>query len=264
MEIGRMGGWMPAGGRRAEGRGFGACLCMLLIAGCASAGMPELADGPPLSIPRDLSRLPDPVPVTEPKSATGNPPSYQVMGRTYHVLDSAAGFEQVGLASWYGRKFHGRRTSSGEPYDMLELTAAHTSLPIPTYVEVTNLDNQRRAIVRVNDRGPFHDDRIIDLSYAAAVKLGFAELGTARVRVLSLEGAPEIYLQLDPVPKLAEADRLREALRELTGKPAQVVRTAEDPAYRVQLGPLDGEQEAKRLQALLTAADYGVPAIHWR
>lgn len=246
-------------------RQFGAFLCALtLLAGCATADLPEPADGPPLGIARDLSRLPDPVPVKEPRSATGNPPSYQVMGRTYHVLDSAAGFEQTGLASWYGRKFHGRRTSSGEPYDMLALTAAHTTLPIPTYVEVINLDNQRRVIVRVNDRGPFHDGRIIDLSYAAAVKLGFAELGTARVRVASLDAAAQIYLQLDPVPGLAEADRMRAALHKLTGKPAKVVQTSEDPPYRVHLGPLDGEQEAKRLQALLIAADYGVPTIHRR
>lgn len=244
---------------------LGAFLCALtLLAGCTATDRPAPVDGPPLRISRDLSRLPDPVPVAEPRSKTGNPPSYHVMGRTYHVLDSAAGFEQTGLASWYGRKFHGRRTSSGEPYDMLELTAAHTTLPIPTYVEVVNLDNQRRVIVRVNDRGPFHDDRIIDLSYAAAVKLGFAELGTARVRVSSLDAAREIYLKLDPVRRRAEADQMRAALRELTGKPAKVVQTSEDPPYQVHLGPLDGEQEAKRLQALLTAADYGVPAIYRR
>ena len=142
-------------------------------------GSPPVTDGPPEYVPYDLSQLPDPVPVDEPKSATGNPPSYSVFGKTYYTLDTAAGYEATGSASWYGRKFQGRRTSSGEPFDTLKLSAAHPTLPIPSYVEVTNLDNGRRIVVRVNDRGPFHDGRIIDLSYAAAVKLGFAD---ARVR----------------------------------------------------------------------------------
>jgi rare lipoprotein A len=105
---------------------------------------------------------------------------------TYHVLASSEGYQQRGRASWYGRKFHGRRTSSGETFDMHKISAAHRTLPLPTFVEVTNLNNGKRLVVRVNDRGPFHDDRIIDLSYAAAVKLGFAEQGTAAVEVRAL------------------------------------------------------------------------------
>ncbi len=105
-----------------------------------------------------------------------------------HVLDSSEGYIERGIASWYGKKFHGRRTSSGDPYDMYAMTAAHKRLPLPTYVKVTNLENGRSTVVRVNDRGPFHGGRIIDLSYAAAVKLGYQDKGTARVVVEALGG----------------------------------------------------------------------------
>ena len=242
----------------------------LVLAGCqsgspppASTGTPPVTDGPPEHIPYDLSQLPDPVPVDEPKSATGNPPSYSVFGKTYYTLDTAAGYEATGSASWYGRKFQGRRTSSGEPFDTLKLSAAHPTLPIPSYVEVTNLDNGRRIVVRVNDRGPFHDGRIIDLSYAAAVKLGFADAGTARVRVVALHDLPVLYLQAGGFRKSRDAYRLRGALERLTGKPARVVRTDDEPPYRVRLGPLDGEREAERLQALIAMADHGVPEIYY-
>jgi len=136
-----------------------------------------------------LSSVPDAVPVQEAVSASGNPPEYEVFGETYRVLATSRGYEAEGLASWYGADFHGRRTSSGEPYDMYAMTAAHTSLPLPTYVEVTNLANGRQVVVRVNDRGPFHSDRILDLSYVAAWKLGMVGPGTARVRVRALEPA---------------------------------------------------------------------------
>ena len=250
---------------------------LLALAACGASGpvpagsgsqpagnsMPPMVDGPPEHIPYDLSRLPDPIPVDEPKSATGNPPTYRVFGKTYHTLDSAVGYEATGSASWYGRKFQGRRTSSGETFDTLKLTAAHPSLPIPSYVEVTNLENGRRVVVRVNDRGPFHDGRIIDLSYAAAVKLGFADVGTARVRVVALHGLPTLYLQAGAFQKSRHADELRGALERLTGKPARVVRTDDDTPYRVRLGPLNGEREAERLQALIATADYGVPEIYY-
>lgn len=126
-------------------------------------------------------------PRAEMKSRSGNQPTYEVFGHTYHVLDTSRGYDEVGVASWYGEPFHGRRTSSGETYDMNRLTAAHRSLPLPTYVEVTNLENGRQIIVRVNDRGPFHDGRLIDLSYAAARKLDVVGPGTARVRVRALD-----------------------------------------------------------------------------
>jgi len=165
---------------------------VVLTSACSTPGpVTEPRDGAPANPPRDLARQPDPVPTEEPKSKYGNPESYEVFGKTYRTMSSHHGYAETGVASWYGSKFHGRRTSSGERYDMYKLTAAHRSLPIPTYVRVTNLDNQKSTVVRVNDRGPFHSDRIIDLSYAAAVKLGFQNRGTARVRIEALTGTPE-------------------------------------------------------------------------
>ena len=113
-------------------------------------------------------------------------PEYEVDGVTYHVLASARGYVEEGIASWYGPEFQGKPTSSGEPYDMYAMTAAHRTLPLPTYVEVRNLENGKVVVVRVNDRGPFHPDRLIDLSYMAAQKLGIVQRGTARVRVRAL------------------------------------------------------------------------------
>ena len=140
----------------------------------------------PADIP-DVDRIPEPQARKEPRSRYGNR-SYSVLGKRYHVLESAEGYEEVGTASYYGRKFHGRRTSNLEVYDMYAFTAAHKSLPLPSYARVTNLDNGRSIVVRVNDRGPFHAGRIIDLSYAAAVKLGYRDQGTARVEVKGLAG----------------------------------------------------------------------------
>ncbi|GGO78651.1 septal ring lipoprotein RlpA [Marinobacterium nitratireducens] len=137
--------------------------------------------------PIDVSRVPDAVPRIEPKSRGGNRSPYEVFGRTYHVMNSASGYRERGTASWYGRKFHGYETSNGEVYDMYSMTAAHKSLPLPSYVRVTNLDNGRQVVVRVNDRGPFHQGRIIDLSYAAAHRLGMLGKGTARVEVTALD-----------------------------------------------------------------------------
>ena len=135
----------------------------------------------------NVSKIPNAVPRAEPKSQTGNPASYRVFGKTYYVMDSAKGYVQRGIASWYGTKFHGRKTSSGEIYNMYKMTAAHTKLPLPTYVQVTNLKNGRKIIVKVNDRGPFHSNRIIDLSYVAAKKLGIIATGTGLVEVRSID-----------------------------------------------------------------------------
>ena len=234
---------------------------VLLVAACQTPTYVEPQDGPPVGGHGDLSRLPDPTPRTESKSRYGNPASYSVNGKTYYVRDSAAGYRATGLASWYGKKFHGRRTSSGEPFDMFQLTAAHTSLPIPTYVRVTNLQNGRQTVVRVNDRRPFHSDRIIDLSYAAAVKLGFADGGTTRVRVEAFEQQPEFFLQAGAFRHLEAADRLQREVQRITGTNAYVVRMSQDPPYRVRVGPVRGEQEAKRLQALIASANFGQPII---
>ena len=133
--------------------------------------------------PLDVTHIPEPVPRVEPRNRAGNSSPYKVLGKTYHVLKKPDGYRQEGVASWYGRKFHGRRTANGEVYDMYGMTAAHTTLPIPSYVRVTNQANKRSIIVRVNDRGPFHGGRIIDLSYTAARKLGYENKGTAKVIV---------------------------------------------------------------------------------
>lgn len=138
----------------------------------------------------DYRAIPDAVPRDEPASRYGNKSPYTVNGRSYQVQPSAEGYRAEGTASWYGEKFHGFMTSSMEPYDMYAMTAAHTTLPIPSYVRVTHLENGRSVVVRVNDRGPFHDGRIIDLSWAAAQKLGYADTGTAPVRIEVLTARP--------------------------------------------------------------------------
>ncbi|RTR05297.1 septal ring lytic transglycosylase RlpA family protein [Halomonas nitroreducens] len=137
--------------------------------------------------PPDVSQVPDAVPRVEAPSRAGNRASYEVWGKTYHVLPDASGYERRGTASWYGKKFHGYATSNGEIYDMYKMSAAHRSLPLPTYARVTNLDNNRSVIVRVNDRGPFHSEREIDLSYAAAARLDILDRGTGRVRVEAID-----------------------------------------------------------------------------
>lgn len=171
---------------------------ILTLSGCSLAGYP--AGGPsgpapphsalPTSVP-DPASIPDAVPKQEYLSATGNQPEYTALGHTYHVLATSRGYDRTGIASWYGPKFQGQRTSSGEIFDMYAMTAAHRTLPLPTYVEVTNLVNGRKAIVKVNDRGPFKKNRLIDLSYMAALKLGIVATGTARVRVRAV-GPPAI------------------------------------------------------------------------
>jgi len=146
---------------------------------------PHIQDRAPDFIP-DVDAIPEPTVVALPRSAYGNRSPYQVLGQSYTVLDDARGFVETGIASYYGSKFHGRRTSNQEVYDMYAFTAAHKSLPLPSFARVTNLDNGKSVVVRVNDRGPFHAGRIIDLSYAAAVKLGIERAGTGRVEVRAL------------------------------------------------------------------------------
>lgn len=167
--------------------------------GCCTPPLIQVTelDGAPLN-PLCIHNIPDAKPKLEPLSRYGNPATYEVFGKTYHVLKKTQhGDTQKGMASWYGTKFHGRRTSSGEPYDLYSMTAAHKNLPLPTYVSVKNLKNNREIIVKVNDRGPFVGDRIIDLSYAAAKKLGVFEHGTAPVSVTVIDPAHPSYLNLD-------------------------------------------------------------------
>lgn len=138
-------------------------------------------------LPPDVSDVPDAEPRVEPRSRGGNRPTYEVWGQTYHVLSDEIGYQNEGVASWYGEKFHGYSTANGEIYDMYLMTAAHRSLPLPSFVKVTSVDNGRSVIVRVNDRGPFHDNREIDLSYAAAARLDILNHGTGRVRVEAID-----------------------------------------------------------------------------
>ncbi len=156
-----------------------------LLGGCASGGdtRTEVAG----SGGSDRADIPDAVPRAEPLSRSGNPASYKVRGKRYFTKKTSTGHVERGLASWYGKQFHGRKTSSGERYDMYAMTAAHKTLPLPTYVQVTNVENGRTAVVKVNDRGPFHGPRVIDLSYSAAKKLGVVQKGTAMVEVRAID-----------------------------------------------------------------------------
>jgi rare lipoprotein A len=177
---------------------FGSSLLSLLLilslCGCANRFKPSRQDGPPKKIPHHLIHAtPNAVPRIEPLSRHGNrfgktkSNSYVALKKRYHVMKSSKGYKARGHASWYGTRFHGRKTSNGEHYDMFAMTAAHPTLPLPTYVKVTNLENRKSVIVKVNDRGPFHGNRLIDLSYVAAAKLGLLAKGTAAVEVVSID-----------------------------------------------------------------------------
>jgi len=160
---------------------------MILLSSCSHMSR---QDGPP-NFYVDETKIPNAVPKVEARAKYGNMPSYVVFGRRYYTMSSSKHYEAIGTASWYGTKFHSHRTSSGERYNMLAMTAAHKTLPLPTYVEVTNLKNNRKIIVKVNDRGPFESNRLIDLSYVAAKKLGMLGHGTARVKVAAID--PLVY-----------------------------------------------------------------------
>ena len=164
-------------------------IAILLLVGCAAPRRPPPAPSPVPTPPANVVGVPEPVPRAEPRSASGNPPFYEVAGHRYIVLASAAGYRERGVASWYGTDFNGLRTATGERYDMFALTAAHKTLPIPCYARVTNLSNGRSVVVRINDRGPFVANRIIDLSYTAASRLDMIRNGTAFVDVEVLSPA---------------------------------------------------------------------------
>lgn len=208
-------------------------LALLPLIGACSTAAPVVRDSGPKHVPLDPWSVPPAVPKAEPRSRYGNPESYVVFGKRYHVLESAEGYREKGLASWYGTKFHGRRTSSGEPYDMFAMTAAHKTLPLPTYVRVTNLENGRSLIVKVNDRGPFHPGRIIDLSYTAAVQLGVHIQGFAKVEVETVYPDEETVLaepeaSLTPPPDTAAMDALISSLQ-TSPEPASPAVTLDEP-----------------------------------
>jgi len=189
----------------------------------ACAGPPRRAPAPLPGQPRDPATVPDAVPRPEPRARFGNPPFYEVEGRRYFVLATADGYSERGVASWYGPDFHGERTAMGEPYDMYSMTAAHPTLPLPAYARVTNLQNGRSIVVRINDRGPFKKDRILDLSYVAAQKLDVVRTGTAMVEVTALTPggreppaagvASRFYAQAASYAEPANAERMVARLR---------------------------------------------------
>ena len=203
----------------------------------------------------DISKLQEPIPRAEPKSRYGNRESYKVLGKKYFVMDSANGYKERGIASWYGTKFHGRATSSAEIYDMCQFSAAHKTLPIPSYVRVTRLDTGQSVIVRVNDRGPFHAGRVIDLSFAAATKLGIHKMGTAKVEVQAIsdfdampepvvllqETSSKNYLQLASFSNEDNAKALMERLQQANIDEVfiQKHRLDGDSVWRVRIGPLN-------------------------
>jgi rare lipoprotein A len=159
----------------------------------------------------DPDNIPDAVPVDEPRTASGNKSPYTVLGETYTVMPESSGYAATGKASWYGKKFHGYKTSNGEIFDMYKMSAAHRTLPIPSYVRVTNLANGRSGIVRVNDRGPFHSERIMDLSYAAAVKLDMVRTGTAKVKIEVIDPSTHTYAARE-----ADSDELERPAKKTT------------------------------------------------
>jgi rare lipoprotein A len=249
-------------------------LAALSVAACSGTVRDSAPPGS-VSIP-DLPG--DAVPRPEPRSRYGNGPVYEVLGQTYRVMDTGSGYKERGVASWYGKKFHGRLTSNREPYDMYEMTAAHKTLPLPTYVKVRNLRNNKSIVVRVNDRGPFVHNRIIDLSYAAAMKLDMVRDGTSLVEVTAItfdepsgdrpvrivepaqppatQPAPasrpkaqpamqtdnDVFVQVGAFGDRANAERRRSALVSggIGGAFIFADEAATPPVYRVRIGPIDG------------------------
>lgn len=229
--------------------------------------VPSLPPPPPLDIPS----IPNAVPKVEPRSARGNPAFYEVFGKRYFVMASAAGYVERGVASWYGPGFHAERTATGEQYDMYAMTAAHKTLPLPAYVQVTNLRNGRSVVVRVNDRGPFKDGRIIDLSHTAASRLGMLRDGTAFVEVRALtpgqgvadapvaSAAPlpaaALFVQAGAFSTEANAARLLAQLRAQGFDKSFVREDRRDgkPIFRVRVGPIPTVPQFDKAVAQLKA-----------
>jgi rare lipoprotein A len=248
---------------------FWTLLIIILFVSLNGCSTGHKKDGPP-PFDIDETKVADAVPRSEPLSKYGNMHSYRVFGKNYYVMPSAKNYEERGIASWYGSKFHKQRTSSGERYDMLAMTAAHKTLPLPTYVQVTNLKNGRQIIVKVNDRGPFASNRIIDLSYVAAKKLGMIGHGTTYVDVKSIDpleayrhpellahrhqaaqkimasaathhhtGSP-VYFQVGAFKNRLYAEKLKSRLLPLVSSPIQITQLAKKShhLYHVNIGPI--------------------------
>ena len=232
------------------------CAASLTLAACG--GSKVKGDGPPSGGGR-LHDLPgDAVPRAEPRSRYGNGPVYEVLGKRYQVMPSSKGYRERGVASWYGKKFHGNLTSNREVYDMYKMTAAHKTLPLPTYVRVRNLRNDKSIIVRVNDRGPFVHNRIIDLSYAAAIKLDMVKDGTSLVEVTAID--------VD-APTVGSNSAGRPAGSTAPGVSAQKTRPKSPPAASahkifVQVGAFGERANAERRLGALSLANIENAFIH--
>ena len=270
----------------------------LAVMACSSAPAPEQAAESPnkgrYSISQDraptrivdLSVIPEVIPQPLNRTMAGNRSPYTVLGKSYQVLPTEEGYFERGVASWYGEKFHGHKTSNGEVFDMYQVSAAHKSLPIPSFLRVTNLDNNRSIVVRVNDRGPFHGDRVIDLSYAAALKLGYADRGTARVQLesivatgafrdggvstansagnetLRVSSPDSKYLQVGAFSELSAAEEVSSKVEEITSLPVfiRTVNTLNNTIlHRVRVGPISDPGQIQRVSESVVAANLGSP-----
>ena len=240
----------------------------LLLVACAGDEEKQKSSGDgPSSKKLKPGDIHDAVPKDEPLARYGNHSPYTVLGKTYTVLPTSKGYHERGMASWYGSKFHGRRASSGEPYDMHLATAAHKSLPLPTYAEVTNLDNGRKMIVKINDRGPFHEGRIIDLSYAAAIKLGVDQTGTARIDVRAIDVkkskrssakvADGTFLQVGAYSKRKTANEMADNMKAARLQPVTVKKSR--GLYKVWIGPYDTEAEIESNKRRVVELGYERP-----
>ncbi|MAY41824.1 MULTISPECIES: septal ring lytic transglycosylase RlpA family protein [unclassified Neptuniibacter] len=262
---------------------------IVMLVGCSSTGSNSgrysMKHDKAPERPVDVSRVKDAVPRVEPKSRGGNKSPYTVLGKQYYVMPNAQGYVATGTASWYGRKFHGHKTSNGEVYDMYKMSAAHKSLPLPTYLKVTNVDNNRQVVVRVNDRGPFHGDRMIDLSYAAASRLDMLSKGTANVRIEAIDprawqktGAvvapasnavqPSVtgrYLQVGAYSTRSAAEYVESQLRPLLTDFAVIIRPVKNSQghelHRVQVGPLKSTTSLSGLVQQVEQMGYANPRI---
>jgi len=250
-------------------------LIALILSACSSGRYQDRHDSSPSRLPHQ-GELKDAIARAEPHSRGGNK-DYRVRGIDYQVLNSAQGFEQTGTASWYGKKFHGHLTSNGEIYDMYAMSAAHKNLPLPTYLKVVNLANNKSVIVRVNDRGPFHQDRIIDLSYSAAYKLDMLKTGTARVKISAIIDFGEKVkksnlvaehkkvsstvialnkniIQVFATSKLSLAQKTAKALSKIYLQPVNYPN--KNGIYRIQIGPISDSRVLNNLLLKLKQGSY--------
>lgn len=252
-------------------------ITVLLSSGCAvdsPTTQSKNKDRAPTQVPINVMKVADAVPKYEKRTRAGNPPEYEIFGKQYKILADSKGYQRKGIASWYGAKFHGKNTSNGEIYDMYAMTAAHKTLPIPSYVRVTNLSNKKSVVVRINDRGPFHENRVIDLSYTAAVKLGIQQKGIGLVEITALEAEKPIntdgslifsqkqgmsvYLQIGAFnnPLFAQEAQEKMLAKKITNSRIQVANKEGNQMYKVQIGPFYTDLQIDNINEKLVLLGY--------